>query len=271
MAASKVRFPSNVPIADKEGNPSSFFVRQLQVLLDEKQDIATTADGAATTAAGAVQTSDLLNALLSALGGDPAADKLFYWDDTTNTFKFLGVGTGLSVGSGNLNATATGGGSITKISDTTLVATATTLSFTSIPSTYTDLILMIYPVVTGTSSDHNVMLTFNSDTGANYDWAIWSRFEGANSGGQTSAKVGITGFDTAHEGPIEIQVFRYADTTRAEKLFRSESSGSGGGNYFRRLFDGSWHPATAAAINRIDINPNITLQIGTRAILYGRT
>jgi hypothetical protein len=280
MAGELQPLDQKFPIVDDQGRPTRYFTQWAQqkqidisggITLDQAQQLIDDFAAARQIIAGRALDGG------GVLSGDVTIDHAESlvtpgtYGSATKVPQFVVDQEGHVQGVTEVPISGGGGGAITKISDVTLAATATTLSFTAIPNTYVDLLLMIYPVVTGTSSDHNVMLTFNSDTGANYDWTIWSRFEGANSGGQTSAKVGITGFDTAHEGPIEIQVFRYADTIRAEKLFRSESSGSGGGNYFRRLFDGSWHPAAAAAINRIDINPNITLQIGTRAILYGRS
>lgn len=58
--------------------------------------------------------------------GDPNANKLLYWNDTTNQFDFLGIGSGLSISGGNL--VATGGGTVTSITSTgsTLTVTGTT-------------------------------------------------------------------------------------------------------------------------------------------------
>jgi hypothetical protein len=118
MAASKVILPSNVPIVEKDGNPSTFFVRQLTQLLSEKQDIATAADAAAaaaaaaqTTADAAVPTSSLLAQFLTAMGGDPNVDRMLFWDDSAGNFKFLTPGTGLSI-SGTTLAASGGGGSL---------------------------------------------------------------------------------------------------------------------------------------------------------------
>lgn len=52
------------------------------------------------------------------------------------------------------------------IQTVSLSSTQATVSFTSIPQTYTDLILTIQPVRGGTGTD--ILAQFNSDTGANY-------------------------------------------------------------------------------------------------------
>ena len=52
------------------------------------------------------------------------------------------------------------------IATTTLGSTATTVSFTSIPGTYTDLVLVTS--IKATSADTNQFMRFNSDSGSNY-------------------------------------------------------------------------------------------------------
>lgn len=52
------------------------------------------------------------------------------------------------------------------IATTTLGSTATTVSFTSIPGTYTDLVLVTS--IKATSADTNQWMRFNSDSGTNY-------------------------------------------------------------------------------------------------------
>jgi hypothetical protein len=53
------------------------------------------------------------HANLASLSGltDPGVDKLLFWNDTTNAFEHLGIGTNLSITGGVLNASGGGGGS----------------------------------------------------------------------------------------------------------------------------------------------------------------
>ena len=53
------------------------------------------------------------------------------------------------------------------IATTTASGSSATITFSSIPSTYTDLVLVVGSVST-TSGAPNITLTFNSDTGTNY-------------------------------------------------------------------------------------------------------
>lgn len=111
MASSKVTpLPHNVPITDENGNPTPFFARTLQQLLDEKQNVETAVEAAQATADAAVPAAELLAQLVADLGGDPNADKMIFWDDSAGTFSFLEPGTALSITGTDLNASGGGGG-----------------------------------------------------------------------------------------------------------------------------------------------------------------
>lgn len=122
---------SNVPIADKNGNPTPFFARQLKQLLDEKADVAAVADAA-------IPSDQLLAQLLADLGGDPADDRIIYWDDSTNTFKFLDIGANLSISSNTLNTSGGGGGSYEGIGNLESLSGLTPLSGSSANITLTN-------------------------------------------------------------------------------------------------------------------------------------
>lgn len=57
------------------------------------------------------------------------------------------------------------GSTYTPIATTTLGSAATSYTFSSIPSTYTDLIVVVNA---STSADNSIGMQFNSDTGTNY-------------------------------------------------------------------------------------------------------
>ena len=61
--------------------------------------------------------TDVFSASSSTLSGvDAGANKLMYWDNTSNKLTYLGIGTNLSISSGNLNASGgSGGGDITAV------------------------------------------------------------------------------------------------------------------------------------------------------------
>jgi len=59
-------------------------------------------------------------------------------------------------------------GTYTLINSTTLSTAAASVTFSSIPGTYTDLVLVITGKGTGGDGDTNLYLQFNGDTGSNY-------------------------------------------------------------------------------------------------------
>jgi hypothetical protein len=67
----------------------------------------------------------------------------------------------------------------------TLLATASSVTFTSIPQTYTDLVLVISPKTTLDGRD--IRLQFNGDTGANYSTTVLSGWTSATSTGSSNA------------------------------------------------------------------------------------
>jgi hypothetical protein len=60
------------------------------------------------------------------------------------------------------------------ISDATLGSAAATVSVTSIPATYTDLRVVIF-VPSYSSSNQDSFLTFNGDSGANYNYMCYNQ------------------------------------------------------------------------------------------------
>ena len=71
------------------------------------------------------------------------------------------------------------------ISSNTLGSSTNTVSFTSISSSFTDLVLSIS--CNGTSSGQDIRIRFNSDTGTNYSQTYTSGYTSATSGRSSNA------------------------------------------------------------------------------------
>jgi hypothetical protein len=74
------------------------------------------------------------------------------------------------------------------IATTTLASAAASYTFSSIPATYTDLVLIAGNLV-ATTGNPNVNLQFNGDTGSNYSATI---LEGTGSSAQAARKTSVT-------------------------------------------------------------------------------
>ena len=154
------------------------------------------------------------------------------------------------------------------IATTTLSSAASSITFNSIPGTFTDLRLVI---VCTTSAEANMCLQFNSDTGTNYS----STFLRGNGASATSAR--LTNWDsvildtptsTSTTVPhlFTADIFSYAGSTNKTVLGTeaADRNGSGGVNGSVNL----WR--NTAAITSIKIyGSGANLNSGTTATLYG--
>lgn len=103
------------------------------------------------------------------------------------------------------------------INTTTLTTTTTTVTFSSIPSTYTDLVVVCSIRTTG--ANYQPILRFNTDSGSNYSsTTVWGDGSSAGSNRHTNQN-GIyanpgSGIGTAGEFmPWIINVMNYANTS----------------------------------------------------------
>ena len=157
----------------------------------------------------------------------------------------------------------------TLISSQVLSGSAASITFSSIPSTYTDLVLKMSVNLVGGSS--TLSITFNSDSGTNYSGTMVygtgsSAFSSvssnqtyfgnwlnvSNSGIYPSTEIYIPSYTAAQNKPFSIANVNEANTTAV-----------------------TWTQANAqlwrntAAINRIDITSGLSLATGSSFYLYG--
>ena len=154
------------------------------------------------------------------------------------------------------------------IATTTLGSAASTITFSSIPATYTDLRL----VLVGTSSSTSTQwIRLNSDTGSNYSLtAIRGNGSSAISWRDTSTSISIaseyTGASSTIPLLVTIDFISYAGSTFKTMLIESSEDKNGSGDVIRRV--GLWN--STSAINTILISRNNgNFNTGTTATLYG--
>jgi hypothetical protein len=145
----------------------------------------------------------------------------------------------------------------------TVTSAISSVTFTSIPSTYTDLQL----VVSGTvASNSYLTIRFNNDTTSTYTHTeMGGDGTSAYSVLQSSDVYGYTSSIYTSQSQTVYDIFNYANSTTFKTFLSKNSSSSG-----VKISAGLWR-ATPAAINRIDIGtaggPNFT--VGTTFALYG--
>lgn len=157
---------------------------------------------------------------------------------------------------------------------------ATTLSFTNIPSTYKHLQIRYIGRMNGANTGFPGYIRFNSDTGSNYYWHfLRGRNSTASSGssGGTATSITIAGFPAANStanimGAGVIDILDYANTNK-NKVIRNLA-----GTDQNQIFDdsyiwllsGSWNNTNAiTSIDIISDGSGREWTSATRFALYG--
>lgn len=159
------------------------------------------------------------------------------------------------------------GSTYTPIATTTLGSSATSYTFSSIASTYTDLMLVIQSKVT--SGSYQNFIQVNGDTGTTYSFTI------LNGDGSSASSVrasnttyigGYSDYNTTADGMMSIfQLMNYANTSTYKTiLYRGANANTG-----TSAVVGLWR--STSAINSIKCYPtgSGTYAAGTTLTLYG--
>lgn len=153
------------------------------------------------------------------------------------------------------------------IATTTLGAAAASITFSSIPSTYTDLVLTI---VTPTGTGDFLELRFNGAT-TGYSWTYVGGDGTSAVSGRLSSAGGVRVSPTMGSATLptfaNVSIFSYAGSTNKTILSQGVNDLNGSG--WVRNYVGLW--SSTAAINSVLIrgDSGLNLAIGTTATIYG--
>ena len=156
------------------------------------------------------------------------------------------------------------------IATQTLGSAAATVTFSSIPQTYTDLVLVCS--TQGTTVTAAVTIRYNSDTGSNYSvtrlYGDGSTATSNRYSNQTSAHIGDWMPNATYFFPIVTQIQNYSNTT----TYKTHLSRFGASSDVQGAIVGLWR--STAAINTITIMENqasagTNFKIGSTFTLYG--
>lgn len=153
------------------------------------------------------------------------------------------------------------------IATNTLASAATSITFSSIPATYTDLRLSITPKASA-GAIVLVRLQFNSDTANNYSYTSLMGNGTAASSNRNSNNdtMGMNGSIPANGvGFYTYDIFSYAGSTFKTALYTLSADANGSGDMGSTV--GLWR--STAAITTIKIDFLNSAAIGTTATLYG--
>lgn len=151
------------------------------------------------------------------------------------------------------------------IATTTLGSAQSSYTFTSIPSTYTDLIIVANTKNTANSGDE-VGIQFNSDTGSNYSRTrIYGNGSSAASDRATNTNKGALAInDTSNFSPIIANVQNYANSNTYKTVV---SRGNSGG--YVSAYVSLWRNTNAITSITLLPDSGTTFTSGCSFTLYG--
>lgn len=165
------------------------------------------------------------------------------------------------------------------LADSTLIGSAASFDFTSIPATFAHLLLVVYARSDTAAVSDSVIARFNGDTGANYDYQTAAAVATAVTAQEVFAATGVTlaggmpgGTAGANLfGVTDILIPHYANALN-NKVAHCRSgwkAGTATTNVQKRDADGYWR--SNAAINRVTLvcSSGGNFVAGSRATLYG--
>jgi len=152
----------------------------------------------------------------------------------------------------------------TPIATQTLGSTASSVTFSSIPSTYTDLVLVTNPAASG----GDVGLQFNGDTSTNYSYTVIK----GNGTTATSVRTANTArlymvYDLVMSTDFSFNaianIMNYSNTTTYKSaVIRSNKASQG-----VEAMAGIWR--NTAAINEVKVLGSVSFAVGSTFTLYG--
>jgi hypothetical protein len=194
------------------------------------------------------------------------------------TFDNLAVGTnGMTIVANSSTSTGLewqtpGGMTLINTGGTTLSGASVTIS--SIPSTYTNLLILLSNYYTS-QADESTKIQFNGDTGSNYTYSrirnIGTTITGLATSLTTFAEINVRSIATNTSGKTanaQVTVYRYTDTT-ANKYFDYTSSAteSAGGGLVCNVTAAANYKGTSA-ISSVTVFPDTSFSGGT-IYVYG--
>ena len=155
------------------------------------------------------------------------------------------------------------------IATTTLGSAASSITFSSIPATYTDLRLVF--MVNTTTNSRTSYVRFNSDSGSNYSGTFLegngTAASSYGSGSGTSIQLLNGAASTTQPTFATMDIFSYAGSTFKTSLNTVSGDLNGSGYIFREVY--LYRSTTAISTLLITTLNADTFGVGTTATLYG--
>ena len=162
------------------------------------------------------------------------------------------------------------GSTYTPIANQVLGSSAASVTFSSIPSTYTDLILVTMVQKTNSGSGSGFNMRFNSDTGTNYSntylegsGSSASSYRSSNSTGANAGALTSSAVSTQFDVNIN-QIMNYSNSTTYKTLITRYND-----NEYSYVGSSVSLWRNTAAITSITLYSSIDFAVNSRFTLYG--
>jgi len=160
---------------------------------------------------------------------------------------------------------------LTLIETKTLTSDQSTVVFSSIPATYTDLLVVLSVRGSQSSVNESYEIYFNG-TNTNRSGTRWYGTGTAVEADGASQLEGVGNTATSDVFSNEsVYIFNYTSTTGSKHFMFESGTSTNSTNGYQIFGTGRWNPATSVAINSItfDGNSSTTLLTGSTLSLYG--
>jgi len=152
------------------------------------------------------------------------------------------------------------------IATQTLTSAATSITFNSLPTTYTDLRIILSAFNGG---GQQLYLRFNSDSGNNYGYTDMigngATATADEAGSAASFVMHYNGLDTSLPTLVPIDIFAYRGATNKTVLYSWNADRNGAG--YIKWSVGRW--GSTSAITSITLSSDGNFAVNTSATLYG--
>lgn len=161
----------------------------------------------------------------------------------------------------------------TPINSQTIGSNQSTVTFTSIPQTYTDLVLVVTGYTTHTDDGARGYIQFNTDTGSNSNYSnvyLGSYQATKNTNKDVNAAYiayGVVGNSSTYPSVNEINIHNYRNTSTWGHILAKTGKYASTSNYGNRWTAGTWR--NTAAIDTITLKCDSSYAAGTTFSLYG--
>jgi hypothetical protein len=205
---------------------------------------------------------------------DPNADRILFWDDSAGAVAFGAPTGGLSISGTDITAANP---SLVLIGTYTASGSTAVADFTSIPSTYKDLVIVVNARNGTAVFGGDIAVTVNGLTTAIYDrqrhYTLATSNGSDNSLGQTSFGfpcLAGSSAGTDHCGSGVLEIIAYANTTFQKNMIGNSTTPDSVANALY-TFRTSGRIRTTAAINQVTLTSASNMVAGSTIYLYGRS